>query len=371
MVDRDRARIKSSWGPIRSAVDVLRFDALVILTLVASGCVVPAGAEPPCPSVLDVPAHADPNFEPDTGLWAWVVGPGSVYASKDSRHRADVRSPTEFDPYRVEVLDVGEGPMKSRRVFVLCDEVDLRLGYWQAARDLQPTNRERTLLVGQAPIPAIIDETTPGVRLPPGVAQVEMPTASSPVRARYEGFALRVEGWIAASSVDVVAQTETSTPEYGLIDGEIVGGEVAVHDAPGGVAFAWFSPSWPPLSVRRLDTRDDFVLVRYSDEVTVVGWIAAAAFESRPPRIQLPQVAKGGGGGMRGSDITRLERGTLLVDQYTDIVLGVVMEPTDFRCWGPCEEPAPVVESWACGHDFQLRAIRPHQSPRSCRSHRR
>jgi hypothetical protein len=329
---------------------------------------------------LEVPAHADPSFDPDTGLWAHVARFGPLYLTAEGPPfpADDVQAIVHdvFFPYFPTVLDAGSGPEDRRRVFLLCDEDEgQRIGFWQAATDLRRTNRSRTVLVGQPRVPEAIDETTPGVRLPPGAVDAELPEDAASARAVYEGDEVRAEGWISAAAVDIVIEREAPSERARLVvDGILVaaeGAEVAVYDAPGGAAFAWISTSVFPTSstrVRKLDERAGFVLVDVFDvtEVGVVGWIEVEAFEARPPELASPWRGKGGGGGWTSSNMSRLERGTLLIHEASELVVGVVTETREFRCVGPCEEPAPRIEISACEHDFRVRALRPSTSSLLC-----
>ena len=330
---------------------------------------------------LDVPAHLDPSFDPDTGLWAWAERFGPLFPAAEGQAFStdDVRALDEpFESYELSVLDPGEGPDARRRVYSLCDEGDVRIGFWQAAQDLRATNHSPALLVAASSIPQW-GERTPGVRLPAGVAEVERDEGASSLRASYDDGWLRAEGWISAALVDVVSGRETTKREPGLVDGVLVAPQVVFHDAPDGDAFAWLDVSRSAATwVRVLDERTGFVLVDLvlldanpglRPDVEVVGWIADEAFEARPTQLAPTRVEKGGGGGhhRHGPDTTKLEVGTLLVHEASQSVVGVVTEATDFWCEGPCEEPAPRVTLHACEHEFDLRALRPSSSARLCR----
>ncbi|MFV8750891.1 hypothetical protein ACNOYE_10115 [Nannocystaceae bacterium ST9] len=259
--------------------------------------------------------------------------------------------------YEAAVLD-----SQGERVFLLCEQSGHRIGFWQGVEDLRPTNRSSALLVARPPIPEIIDEFTPGVRLPPGVAFVGGPGDALTIHATYDGD-VHAEGLISAAAIDIMFEsTKTLAPER--FDGVLVGSAIAVFDAPDGVAFAWIpsGETW----ARELDTRPGFVLVRFWDgDAVVVGWVDVAAFEERPPKV-VSQKGGGGGTNYHGPYMTRLERGTLLVHEASEIVVGVITETRDQMCAGPCEEPAPRVVIRACEHEFELRALRPTTSNRLC-----
>lgn len=325
---------------------------------------------------LDVPPHADLDFDPHTALWADVVRSGPLYPAAEGPPfpAEDLQAVDEPVSYEVGVLDSGDESSDRRRLFLLCDEISYRIGFWQAAEDLRHTNRSHALLVGQPRIPESVSAATPGIRFPPGAVEVEITDDASSVRATYEDGEIRAEGWISAELVDIVIERETPAEQHGsLVDGVLVMPEITVWDAPDGVAFAWLSVSTAaPTWVRRLDESPGFVLVRLladaDPNISVVGWIDVEAFEARSVRIATARPGKGGSGGIGGSRITTLEPGTLLVHEASELVVGVVNEAEQFWCVEQCEEPAPRVEVYACEHEFRVRAIRPATSPRLCPS---
>lgn len=365
-----------------------RVAALALFSCLSSGCrrdsptptlappaQTPAESAPVCLAdswrpALEVPPHANPDFDTDTGLWAEVVRPGplrptaegSPIPPQDLEFFAD-----EFEPYTATVLDAGEGPEDRRWVFLLCDEGHHRIGVWHSASDLRRTNRSRTTLVVTSAIPKVVDDTTSGVRLPPGAVDAEDPGDATSARASFHGIHFRAEGWISAAVVDIVAQTEP--PPFGsyFVDGALVGSEVTVLDSPGGTAFAWFPASHRPRLVLGVDERAGFVLIDFvAPDATLFGWVEASAFEADSPKT-LPRGKGGTGGrGVTGRHMTTLEPGTLLVHEASETVLGVVVEAGEYACVDACEEPTPRIVIVACAHTIDLRALRPSTSARLC-----
>lgn len=214
--------------------------------------------------------------------------------------------------------------------------------------------------------PEVADVNTPGVRVPAGSNVRFARPRRGRVQASYLDPQVQAHATVDATSIDVVwnpALPELPVPEGDAI--ELLGDTVTFRDTPGGRVVARLSLEHGAESATLLEQRGDEHLVYVElDRVGVVGWVPAAA--TRPAAGNTGLIGKGGRGG-RGWRMwgpwAFLPRGTLLVDEDTRTVVGVVAWEGHYECVGACAEPIPLVTVRACEADsVRLRAVRPAMS---------
>lgn len=185
-------------------------------------------------------------------------------------------------------------------------------------------------------------------------------------RARYREAALRVDGWIDASVLDVVWTRSRASRAEDERDTLLRAGEIQLRDAPGGRVFATLREDdddetrW----VHTLARERGAALVRLDlDEASaaLIGWVDERATQTPPRRPPPRLIGKGGGGGSwpvdEWSDWDTFPRGSLLVDEASRAVVGALSWDRSLECDGPCAGDIPRVWVTACGQRLRVRVV--------------
>jgi len=315
---------------------------------------------------LDKPPYAALTFAPkNLAKRAESRRTGSLFvAAKGPQWLPREHSPLDLDgdaePIIYPVLDPGEGRSTARRVQLLCEQPAHRISLWRGARDLRRTNRVDTVLLprrSQKPNTTV----TPGLRVPAGTHFKLGRATDTHTMTTYSDEQLWARGWIDSDTLDVVwtlsvAQiVDAQKPTDGVLKGTVV----RLRDQPGGHLFARIHNDYET-EIRIVETREGSVLVEARlNEVVVVGWVDAKNVS--PAKASTSSlIGKGGGGARLVKDVpwVTVRRGSLLVHEPSEQVVGVVTWDTTFTCDGACSLPARV---WvdACEGQLAVRVIPP------------
>ena len=350
------------------------------ISVVAAPTADPVEGRPPAPTPavsapvtvpIAVPRFAQPDVDVDQEfpLRAKIRRTGPLYLTHDGDPVSPGDGRAVLIPVRVLDGDVGGSPRRPR---LLCITRSQRVAAYAEAADLTVVALAGAVLVRSATLPAVVDDATPGVHF---VAGAEITLAGGPpvssagatgqdatVEASYQGLFLRSAGYIARDHVDVV-YTEAAAPfAYSEPNGELTG-NVWLLDRPGGKKFieiARRKDVTNQLLVRTLGpTEKRFVLIRYDEyNAYAVGWAPRRAVRDYDPADGSGGFGVGGvSGGVSGNpQQVQLARGTLLTDDASGEVVGVITADEGFDCEGDCEGDRPLVKVWACTSSLTLTA---------------
>jgi len=319
---------------------------------------------------LVMPAFADFTFDPKKlSTQTTVRRPGHLFAAATGTRwpaRARKRLESEdVEPATYPVLNSGEGRQLSRRVQLLCTHPAHRVWIWRAGKVLQRTARLDSVLLPRRQVEGPPTAKTPGLRVRAGVPLKIRQSSGTKTLAAYRDDSISARGWIESELVDIVwgatAPKGDVTPSHvSSQDHKLLGDVVSVRDRPRGSVFARIDNEFQQ-EVRILERQVGAVLVEAEfDEVTIVGWVDAANVSA----ARLHSASLIGKPGTRArywnlSDPwTLVLRGSLLVDEYSEQVVGVTTWDTTFACDGPCVE-TPRVWVEACGYELAVRVVRP------------
>jgi hypothetical protein len=386
--------IRGCSSSIIASFVVFRLDTFALALVVACGgggrgqpsATLPVGTPPrtaetsatPVPPVAktDVaPAAASPRFaaldadlDREYPLSAIIRREGPLYLSREGAavFTGD-RRPVRI-PERVLDADLGRNPRRPR---LLCEEMNHRVAVYMDASDLTTVALTGAVLRPDRGAQGPSDANAPGVYFAAG-AELQPVTggglpasdgATTPVH--YERLFLDADGFVATDHIDVVFSNVGSAIPAVTPDGELTS-NVAMSSQPGGPAFARIAKEprvVNQLLIRRLGKPvNGFVLVRYDeDEAFAIGWVPAKAVRAYDAGDagEVNGVMRGVGGGLGGTnhDHVTLARGTLLSDQITQQIVGVVENEEIVECDRACAGSKPIVSLDACDGTIEVRAL--------------
>jgi hypothetical protein len=316
----------------------------------------PSEAPEPAPEPEVVPAFLDVDRRADDEpLRAKIVRVGPLL-------EADVEPPAPEATSMVLMMvpAIEETP---RSVRVLCESTRATVAVYVPRYDLAEVALPGALLVPAPPLPAAIDDRTPGVHFFTGTILDRVEPDSDPalVRVRFEAFLTRAEGVVASARVGNVFPVAEEPVEPW--DVELVAG-AKFFDAPSGgrvvAELAAPGPGGDKHTGTKLDRSGGSILVRsIGSEAVVVGWVPAQQVRVLPAPVSPPGYGTGSGSGSpRLTRPVELGRGTLLRGVTSGKPIGVVRRDSTFSCIDRCEKADPVVRVAACTGTIDLVAAR-------------
>jgi hypothetical protein len=311
----------------------------------------PPAPPPPAPAPEPVPSFLDLEQPLERFTLRAKIFRKGVVLEEDSE-------PPPAQPTSKVLQEVVALEETKHNVRVLC-EATARVAVYVPRYDLAVVALAGALLVPAPPLPAAIDERTPGVHFLPGTILDEVAPDSQDealVRVRFRGFLLEAQGVALASRTGHVFH-ETAQPEHSR-DVEFRGGARFLGAPQGGRVVAelgaYANPGQKHFG-RKIEQKGGSILVRYlGSEAHVVGWVPAAEVRAIPARASSLGYGTGSGRFSPRDKTVALERGTLLRGRASNKPIGVVVRDAPFKCLERCEAGAPVVQVGACTGSLAL-----------------